>query len=376
MSRIAIDKKTQRDKLTPRREPYWGAPLSRGLFIGFRKLADGGTWIARQRDEDGRQHYESLGHADHVAYDDAVKLARAFGKRVDGGIDTSEVGTVAEACAAYVKDRRREKGDKNADATAALYRCHVNEHRIGAIKLGKLKADDIKAWRAELAMKDASKNRVLSALKAAMNYAVAQRYLGADRSIEWASVKDFVEKARRQVYLPPVERRALLDAMPEAGRPFARALCLLPLRPGAAAQLTVANLDKRHKLLHIDHDKHHAGRIIPLSGAAFDLLAEHCKGKLPGAPIFADTKGAAWINDTWKELFRVGRKAAKLNPATCAYSLRHSTITDMLTGGVDSLTVARIAGTSIQKIEEHYGHLLNQHGALAVEVLARLETAG
>src|SRR5690348_5649935 len=64
MARKNIDRSTTRDKLEPRREPYWGAPIERGLFIGFRKLDAGGTWIARWRDEDGRQRYQSLGHAD------------------------------------------------------------------------------------------------------------------------------------------------------------------------------------------------------------------------------------------------------------------------------------------------------------------------
>ncbi len=50
-----IDSKTKRDKLAPRREPYW-APLQKGAAVGFRKLENGtGTWIARWRDEEGKQ---------------------------------------------------------------------------------------------------------------------------------------------------------------------------------------------------------------------------------------------------------------------------------------------------------------------------------
>jgi site-specific recombinase XerD len=53
----------------------------------------------------------------------------------------------------------------------------------------------------------------------------------------------------------------------------------------------------------------------------------------------------------------------------CAYTLRHSVITDMLTGGMDSLTVARMAGTSLAMIEKHYGHLLHDHAAKAMAAL-------
>jgi site-specific recombinase XerD len=40
------------------------------------------------------------------------------------------------------------------------------------------------------------------------------------------------------------------------------------------------------------------------------------------------------------------------------YTLRHSWITDAITGGIDLLTVAKLAGTSLAMIEKHYGHLV------------------
>ena len=57
----ALDSKTKRDKLAPRREPYW-SPLQKGAAVGFRKLETGdGTWIARWRDDEGKQKYRALG---------------------------------------------------------------------------------------------------------------------------------------------------------------------------------------------------------------------------------------------------------------------------------------------------------------------------
>lgn len=52
----------ERAALTPRREPYWGAPLGKGRVLGFRKLdANTGSWIARMRDEANRKVYQKLG---------------------------------------------------------------------------------------------------------------------------------------------------------------------------------------------------------------------------------------------------------------------------------------------------------------------------
>lgn len=372
MPRIAIDKARIRADLTPQREPYWAAPLARGLYLGFRKLTEGGTWIARWRDpETGKQHFHSLGPVTGLSYDAAVTAARTWAKARADGLDDGEVRTVADACAAYVKDRRREKGDAAAEVQAATHRCHINAAPLGAITLAKVRSADLKAWRATLPMRDVSKNRVMSALKAALNHAVRERYLDAGRSIEWASVKNLTAHARRDLYLDRAQRRALVDACPADAQPFLRALSLLPIRCGALAQATVANLDATHGVLKIARDKSAAGRTIPLSAAALALLKEQAKGKLPGAPLIAYRDGSAWHKDRWKEIIQQARDTAGLPAATCAYTLRHSVITDLLSlGGMDVLTVARIAGTSIVQIEKHYGHLLKAH---AVEAMNRIE---
>ena len=75
-----IDTKSKRDGLAIRREPYW-AKVQAGGYIGFRRIADGGTWIARYRDEEGKQKYKALTLQEHIApnvYDAAVNEARRW----------------------------------------------------------------------------------------------------------------------------------------------------------------------------------------------------------------------------------------------------------------------------------------------------------
>ncbi|MGH8225935.1 MAG: hypothetical protein ACRER1_07275 [Gammaproteobacteria bacterium] len=55
---------------------------------------------------------------------------------------------------------------------------------------------------------------------------------------------------------------------------------------------------------------------------------------------------------------------------TIAYTLRHSTITDLVTGGLDLMTVAQVSGTSAAMIEKHYAHLQREHAAKALSGLA------
>jgi hypothetical protein len=78
-----IDTVAARDKLKPRRGPYWHR-LSKGCHIGFRKMtATGhGSWLARARDDEASvQHlYKPLGEflelADHLRVDADRKLTR------------------------------------------------------------------------------------------------------------------------------------------------------------------------------------------------------------------------------------------------------------------------------------------------------------
>jgi len=58
-----MDTRSARLKLMERREPYWTV-VSAGCAIGYRRGTKGGTWVARLRDDEGKQHYEALGAAD------------------------------------------------------------------------------------------------------------------------------------------------------------------------------------------------------------------------------------------------------------------------------------------------------------------------
>lgn len=68
-----LDSKTKREKLPPRREPYWHV-FRKGAALGYRKLENGnGTWVARWRDDEKKQRYKALG--EFPEYDIAETVA-------------------------------------------------------------------------------------------------------------------------------------------------------------------------------------------------------------------------------------------------------------------------------------------------------------
>jgi integrase len=174
---------------------------------------------------------------------------------------------------------------------------------------------------------------------------------------------------RRTLYLTREQRQGLLAHVDSEAEPFVRALCFLPLRPGATAALTVADFDARTAELTIIKDKTGERRRILLPESAAELFARCAKGKKSNQPLFTRANGEAWDKNSWKIPIAAAVRAAELPANATAYTLRHSTITDLVTAGLPLLTIAQISGTSAEMIEKHYGHLVRH---AAVEALAKL----
>ena len=198
-----IDTVTGRVRLKARREPYW-ARVEKGAFVGFRKLPVGeGTWIARWRDAERKQHYHALGQ--HPDYDAAVKAARQWFVQCEGA--TPKTVTVADAARQYVEERRTRKGELSAKDAEGRFKRHVYDASIGKIELAKLEAAEIEKWLRGLVRKDDedadaerrskdSANRDLSDLKAALDLAFRSGLVASDA--QWRMVKSFEEVARRR----------------------------------------------------------------------------------------------------------------------------------------------------------------------------------
>jgi integrase len=175
---------------------------------------------------------------------------------------------------------------------------------------------------------------------------------------------------RRELYLDRDERKALIDATGDEARPFVKALCLLPLRPGALAGLKVRDFDKRTRALTIGKDKNGKPRQLTMPQVVAEFFEVQVKDKLPAASIFARTGGAAWNKDAWKHPIKDAVKAAGLPGGVAAYTLRHSVITDLIRARLPILTVAQLSGTSVAMIEKHYGHLVRDDAEEALASIA------
>ncbi|MEN5394252.1 integrase family protein [Stenotrophomonas sp. TWI377] len=284
--------------------------------------------------------------------------------------------TVADACRDYVTTLKKDGRDTAAaDADRRFERC-LYADKLGKVRLTDLHQDHIEAWRDRVERGDlpalpvkrgrppvakplakSSVNRMRTVLVAALNHAVARRKASPDVAFEWNSVKPLKDASqRRGLYLERGQRRSLLDAAVGPVRDLIECVALTGCRPGDPAICLRLDYDGRTASVRFrskDHD-----RKIPLSpaaGAMFDRLA---KGKLPKAHLFTQDGGKAWTADAWSDPVREAAARAGLPSGVTLYTLRHCWITDAIVGGMDLLTVAKLAGTSLAMIEKHYGHLV------------------
>lgn len=380
----------EREKLKPKAgdEPHWQR-LRQGCYLGYRpsRKKAGGTWFARVYDpETNRNSRKRLGDYGTLFGHDVFKQAKAdaetWAETVEtGGERARDLVTVADACEAYLKQRPGAIAE-------GVFRRHVYSDPIAKVKLDKLRRHHLREWRKRLEEapallsrnKEGSKrtkerakstvNRDMVPLRAALGQVLKAGAPNTDAAWQEALRPFKGADKRRELYLDKAERARLVDAACEEARPFIKALCLLPLRPGALAALRVADFDKRTRALTIGKDKNGNPRQISMPEVFADFFADQAKGKHPAAPLFARAGEEAWNKDAWKYPVKAAVKDARVPTAASAYTLRHSVITDLIRARLPILTVAQLSGTSVAMIERHYGHLVRDDAEEALASIA------
>lgn len=373
---IRLDRVDVRARLKPRPAAYFQR-LSQGRYIGFRRWTTStpGTWLARVYVGEKQYKWHPLGDFSTLPekdrFDAAKKAAEDWFRHLDLG-GTTDRPTVKAACQAYVDKLRMEKSEEAADDAEARFRRIVDSDPLARVELAKLAPRHLAEWKKRVMAEGGARssfNRNSTPLRAALNLAYQRREISSDHA--WAEELRPLEGAesRRTLYLKGDKRRRLIEKCSKEAKPFFKALTLLPMRPGELASLRVQDLHVAQRSLNVPMGKTEA-RQIPLSQEALAHFEECAEDKLPGAWLIARADGSQWKKEAWRDEIKEAAKKAKLPPATVAYTLRHSVITDLVTGGLDLFTVAKLAGTSVLMIEKHYGHLQREHARSALEKLA------
>jgi hypothetical protein len=309
-----------------------------------------------------------------------MKAAKEWFDHLGRGGANKEV-TVKEVCLQYVADLRDKGKVKTAVDVEKRFNAYVFNHkRLSDTDIQNLKQDDVRKWRKSFQATPAktgpnkgaprvasSFNRDITPFRAALNAAFHKGLVTSAFAWEQPLLPIPDADGRRDVYLDTVQRRALADNAPPDLATLVRAMSLVPVRPGALARMTVADLNRQLGTLRLQDKTGKRTIALPAEQVAF--FAALTENKLPTAHLLTRSGGKPWNKDAWKDPIKAAAKAASLPPDTTLYAIRHGVISDLVHAGLDLLTVGQVSGTSQRMIEKHYGHLVAEQSKKALSTL-------
>jgi len=359
-----LSRKRDRERLAPRREPYWQR-LASGAYLGFRRGPD--TWIARYRSRDGKQSYRALGEA--MDFDEAKRTAEAWLAQLSASaVRTIRRGTVRTALEAYLAYLRQQGRAETAAEVEGRYKAVVWADQLADVPLESLDLEEFTGWRERLrkGRQNRSVNRHVRAVVAGLNKARMLGHVGNPAAWRIEPLADDVDDSgETAVLLAPEQRGALIAAVDPNLADFLRGLEFTGARPGELAAVTASDFDGER--LRLTHRKGRPPKLrtryVTLSSEGVRFFKAASRRKLPAAPIFAEDGMQPWRRHRWARALsaaiaehnRKARGKSRVPPGASAYSFRHSRISELLqVYGIDPLTVAQQTGTSLAMIEKAY----------------------
>jgi integrase len=304
---------------------------------------------------------------------EAQDRARKVARGADTGGDRPQ--TLSEAIDSYEKDLiARAASPANARRARTLL-----PSTLLAKPVALLTARELKHLRDGLVAKGAkaaSVNRDMKGLKAALNLAAAHD-ARITNAAAWRTGLAALPDAyvARNVILTDDQVRALIAAA------YAESNALWLLVETAA--VTGARISQLARLevgdLQVDRDprvmmpsskkgrgrKRIERRPVPITVDLAAKLAAAAGNRAPSERLLLRADGKPWRPETqdYRLPFIAAVTRAGLNPAvTTLYSLRHTSITRQLLGGVPARLVAALHDTSIPMIEATYSRNISEHG--------------
>lgn len=388
-----------REALRARPEPYFMV-IERGLSLGYRKSAEGGSWLVRRYEPALRRHSEArIGTADDSRDADGqevLSFAQAQRKALLEAQHAAEQAggkhyTVADAVAEYL-DYLAAHGKSAADAGIKL-KAYVLP-QLGARRLAELKPADFDAWldwamkrtferrprrspaprrrrkaaakgkravrRVDVAeqkrRRKVTVNRVIAMLKACLNHAHGRHRVA--RREAWSRLKKFraVDSARLR-WLNVEETRRLLNACPPDLRSLVQAGLLTGCREGELLAVRARDFDAASQSLLIPDSKSGRPRRVPLTGEGVALFESLAAGREPETLLLTRKDGSPWHRVAVIRAMQEVNAAAKIDPPATFYTLRHTYASHLVQAGTPLLYVASALGhRDARMVERHYGH--------------------
>lgn len=389
---------TARKRLKPKNNslPYWRF-IAEGRHIGYRPhrgTQGAGTWCARLYLGDRSYTYTTLGTADDRApadgeavltYRQALDRAQAWCDREERkakGLAPREPDayTVAECMTDYLDWYAAHR--KALSTTRYVIEAHILpafERR----QVASLTAKQIREWHQGLAKtparrrsaegvptrwgeiegpederkRKATANRILTILKAALNFAFSEGRVLSDEA--WRRVKPFKgADAAKISYLDQDQAARLLNTCEPDFRRLASAALLTGCRYGELISLRVGDYLPDSPAIHVRKSKSSKARHVYLNKEAASFFKTLTVGRPDSELMFLRPDGLPWGASHQDRRMRAACEAARIEPAVSFHILRHTYASHYLMGGGSLPALAAQLGHADTRMTvRHYGHL-------------------
>ena len=392
----ALATRTARLRLAVSNKPYWRA-LEKGLHLGYRRRATGGSWIARRRLDSGLYREGKLALADDLQdangegvldFSQAQVAARRWWldeQRRDQGLGAPRRGpyTVKQACDDYLEDYRR-RGGRAVEVLGYAFTGHVLP-KLGPMQVAKLTTGQLQDWHRSIAEQPrrlrtrpgapqnfaafdrndpeavrerrATANRVLNYFRAALNLAWRNGLAPSDDA--WRRVKPFRGVDAPVIrYLTTDEITRLLNACSGSFRDLVHAALLTGCRYGELCRLKVADYNRDVGTLTVRIGKGGKARHVTLTEEGPELFERLVAGRSAQDHILLRDTNSTWGKSQQKRLMDAASARAGINPPVSFHVLRHSHASHLAMRGVPMGVIARQLGHADTRMtERHYAHL-------------------
>jgi integrase len=220
--------------------------------------------------------------------------------------------------------------------------------------------------------RQASANRILTILKAALNHARVEGKVTCSADA-WAAVQPFRQADKAKVrYLLDDELTRLMNACPRDFRELVTAALLTGCRYGELAAMKAGDFDPQAGTVIIAQSKSGRSRHVVLTEEGRAFFCRQTVGKLGAALMFErDTivkqatrerevqiARAAWGKSHQCRVLREACTIAKISPAISFHILRHTYASRLaMRGAPMPVIAAQLGHTDTRMTERHYAHL-------------------
>lgn len=407
-----LNNKSLRAKLRVRSKPYFTS-LAAGLSLGFVQRGAGraGTWVSRVQNgerivSDGGSHSKyktrQLGAADDLpgmiadgvtilTYDQASAMARQHAVEIARG-PVRKALTVRAAVERYLDHMARRKGAECRSTISKFSR--VLRHPLADIEVNKLTLTQLQAWQLSMVKRDEqdsdverrskdSANRILRALKAALNHCFDHRSeTGVVTNDPWGrSLKQFRDTAaRREFNFTVSDVLRLIKAAEPSFASVLKSAFFSGCRPGELCKLRVRDFKAAARQLAVAKSKTKA-RIVTLTSEGAEFFTTLTRGKLPDAYLLTKSDGIPWTTEEFRGPMQAAVVSAGLytmaellalprRERPVVYSIRHSYASRSIENGLSLLLVAENLGNSVSMLEKNYVKVLDQKRRELIEAHA------